>query len=244
MTTNPMRGVIPVVLAGAAVFLALNFWNNEPPPGRDLDSAELARVADRILAVPGIDGLLARCPAEIQGSWTSRSWLAREDKAVGEGTCARNFGRCASACLEGNSGEACTMVAYILESRDSTLKPAARHGYALGCALGDPSGCTNRGANIRNAARDDDPLSLLPRSQTASCLFNTFEAACAAGDAWGCAMSGQTYAQGEGVERDRQTAARLYRQACTLSGEGPDAESVKAPCRFARSRLESLEAAD
>jgi hypothetical protein len=243
MTKNPMRGVFPLILAGFAVFAALEFLKDEPATRDSPGPAELARVADRILAVRGIGDLLATCPADIQGAWKSRAPLfSGRDRAMSEGTCARNFERCADACLEANTGDACTWVSFILETRDPSLKPAARHGYALACALGDPSGCTNRGANIRNASQEFDALSLRPRSENAACLYSTFAAACAADDAWGCAMSGQTYHRGEGVAEDRERAKSLYRRACALSGEGRDDETAKAPCRFARDLLAELEA--
>ena len=242
MATGAMRGIVPILLAGAAVVLLLEVLK---PPPRDMpDPAELARVAERLLEVPGADDLMTRCPADIQDSLQSRRVLPVRGGAVTETSCAADLGRCAEACIDGRSGEACTWTAFILEMRDDALTEAALHGYALGCAKGDPSGCTNRGANIRNAARPFDPLSLRPREENASCLYRTFAAACAADDAWGCAMSGQTYALGEGTARDPEAAARLYRRACTLSGEGPDEESVKAPCRFARGLLAALEETD
>lgn len=244
MTTGPMRGIVPLVLAGAAVFLVLEFLKPAPATRAEPDPAELALVAERLLEVPGAKGLMNSCPADIQGLWQSRPGvLSRRAREVTEQTCAADLGRCAEACLDG-TGEACTWTAFILETRDDTLTEAARNGYAMACALGDPNGCTNRGANIRNAARPYDPLSLRPLSENAACLYTTFSAACAADDAWGCGMSGQTYALGEGVAQDRETAARLYRRACTLSGESPDEESVKAPCRFARSLLAALKATE
>jgi hypothetical protein len=244
MTTRPMRGIVPLVLAGAAVVLALEFLKPGPSPRAEPDPAELSRVAERLLEVPGAEDLMNRCPADIQGLWQSRPGpLQRRAREVSEQTCAADIGRCAEACLDG-TGEACTWTAFILETRDETLTEAARNGYAMACALGDPNGCTNRGANIRNAPQPYDPLSLLPLSANAVCLYATFSAACAADDAWGCGMSGQTYALGEGVVQDRETAARLYRRACTLSGESLGEEAVKAPCRFARSLLAALEAGE
>lgn len=241
MTTRPMRGIVPLVLAGAAVVLALEFLKPAPPASAERDPAELARIAERLLAVPGADGLMTACPADIQGTWRSRPGLfPRRARAVTVEACAADLRRCGESCLEG-SGEACTWTAFILEAQDEALTEAARHSYAMGCALGDPSGCTNRGANIRNAPQPYDPLSLLPVSRNAACLYTTFSAACAGDDAWGCAMSGQTYALGEGVAQDRETAARLYRLACTVSGERPDDEAAMAPCRFARGRLAALE---
>jgi TPR repeat protein len=239
-----MRGVIPALLLGLAVLVVLEVKGDAPAPEEPQRPEDLARVAERLLAVPEAKRLLAACPADIQGTWQTRPGIFGHQDWTSEGTCARNLDRCAAACVENGAGDACTWVAFILEAEDDGFTQAARHGYAMACALGDPTGCTNRGANIRNAPRPFDPLSELPIAKTAACLARTFAGACAEGDAWGCAMSGQSHARGEGVPRDPAAARRLYREACALSGEKAGDDAVKAPCRFATGLLAELGATD
>lgn len=147
-------------------------------------AASLAEAGARVLSVEGMDSLFASCPADI---WRTRGASLRERLMPGSWTlrsCLRDFDDCVSACTDRGSGIACRRVARVIEVHgmpDGDL--ARRRAYALSCALGDPSGCTNRGANIRNAAVVADSASQVGRETRDLCLFRTFEIACAADDA-------------------------------------------------------------
>ncbi|RUS63460.1 sel1 repeat family protein [Pseudorhodobacter sp. E13] len=191
-----------------------------------------------ISATNGIDALYAACPADIYASQTSL-WrkLLRGDSSITYAFCKENFGRCQSLCLQEDDARACTHMARVLEFRDEEgARVASRKTYALACALGRAGGCTNRGAGLRNRTVAGDPMqsgdvALVP------CLFRSFEQACAEGDSWGCAMSGQTYQLGEGVSADPAQAKRLFLQACDL------ASSPKfAACVFAQDKLKAMAA--
>ncbi|TRW96000.1 hypothetical protein FNJ84_14235 [Paracoccus sp. M683] len=106
--------------------------------------------------------------------------------------------------------------------------------------MGHPSGCTNRGATIRNVATPIDPISVGDRETALTCIKRTFAIACSAENAWGCAMEGQALRLGEGGPVDKTTARDRLDYACVLSGETEKSDSTLAPCRFAKQQLELL----
>ncbi len=245
MSSSAMRGVVPAIALGIAAIVALEFLKPPPEEGPGVpDAAALAAAGARVAAVDGIDALFVACPADI---WRSRqaapSLLAPTRKVWTERSCQRDFDTCVTACVDRGSATACRYVARAVEMHglpDGDMD--RRRANALACALGNPAGCTNRGAEIRNAWIEGESLSRREDQRVARdlCLFRTFDIACAADDAWGCAMSGQSYRLGEGVAVDPDKAAAKYRRACALH-EGPEEErSEYAPCRFARSGLASL----
>lgn len=224
---------------------ALEFLKDAPGEGSAVpDAAALAKAGVRVAAVEGIDALFAACPADI---WRSRrdapSLLAPTRKVWTEKTCQRDFGDCLTACVDRGGAVACRQVASAIEVHGlPDGNPARRHANALACALGYPSGCTNRDAEIRNSWIPEERLSSGEGRRAARdlCLFRTFEIVCAADDAWGCAMSGQSFRLGEGVATDADRAETQYRRACALH-RGPEEErSEYAPCRFARRELATM----
>jgi hypothetical protein len=206
------------------------------------DAALLKAIADRIDTVAGMDALFAACPADIfdtRSGWFD-SW--RDAGKVGsQQACADDPGLCAQECLDGNKGRTCLHLAQVYEtaaaeSMLNTHRITSRKAHALACAFGRPGGCTNRGGGIRNWLLDGDPFASMAPQARDTCLFHTFEVACAADDAWGCAMSGQSFAQGEGVLADPVRARVQFRKACLLAGD-PAFEA----CVFAKSSAAALD---
>lgn len=234
------------ILAGAVIGTVLAFSRSAEDSRADPpDAAALHRAADRIGAVPDIAALLATCPAD--------AWLSRADTAGGgiwqQAACMRDFDGCVADCVSGNSATACRTTARAIElsddpyAMDPMIDLSRRQAYALACALGSASSCTNRGAALRNAGHlAPDPLSALARPARDLCLYRSFASACDAGSAWGCAMSGQSYHLGEGVARDDARARVQLLRACADS-TGPEPEdTARAPCRFARNLLAAISA--
>jgi hypothetical protein len=236
-----MRGVLPAVVVGIVALVALEFLKEGPGVP---DAAALAAAGARVAAVEGIEALFAACPADI---WSTRrdapSLLAPTRKVWTEVSCQRDFDDCVTACVDRGGADACRQVARAIEVHGlPEVNMARRHANALACALGNPSGCTNRGAEIRNSWIAEETFSggNGRRGARDLCLFRTFEIACAAENAWGCAMSGQAFQLGEGVAADADRAEVQYRRACALH-LGPEEErSEYAPCRFARSGLATM----
>lgn len=206
------------------------------------DPALLQAIAERVDAVPDMDALFAACPADIFD--TRSRWF---DSLRGTGqigsrqACADDPGLCAQECLEGEVGRTCIYLAQAYEDAAAetvarTHQITARKVHALACAFGRPGGCTNRGGGIRNYPLDGDPFATMAPQAKDACLFSTFDVACTAGDAWGCAMSGQAYARGEGVAVDPDQARAQFRAACVLAKD-PGFEA----CIFAKGEAAALD---
>jgi TPR repeat protein len=125
-------------------------------------------------------------------------------------------------------------LALALQENESVVAPRyAQLLFAMACALGKASGCTNRAAHMRNAAEEGDPLERLSAKAKDRCQFRSFEIACDKNDPWGCAMLGQAHRNGEGVKKSVALARRSYRKSCRLDPEF-------AACDFSRRALTSM----
>jgi TPR repeat protein len=202
-----------------------------PVAAQDLGSA-----VARMEAAMTTDPILATCPADL---FQTRATLL--DRLFGDDTvfldvCRQDPVACATACVDDSSAADCLSLALMLEIDATPHLLPARHAYGLACALGDPAGCTNRAAGIRNVPLEGDALSLLPFDDKADCLFRSFRLACDHGDSWGCTMLGQAYHYGEGTPRDPGLAKASYTKACTIAAPDLDFPS----CTFARDAMATL----
>ncbi|MFV0474655.1 MAG: hypothetical protein ACK5MQ_10700 [Pikeienuella sp.] len=210
------------------------------------EDADLRLIDDRLVAIEGMQDLMRTCPAEI---WRTRltwlnSMLAKlKDWRVSQ--CEDDLSACVDSCLVSQNGTACFAVARLFEINDAPeFKMASRRAFALACALGEPSGCTNRSAGLKNAPIPSDDLSQNMSEEMEICLYRSFATACDADDAWGCAMEGQALHLGEGTPPDAHRARLRLQRACALSPLPEKRETEFAPCRFARTQLEWLDEAD
>ncbi|MGF1461591.1 MAG: hypothetical protein ACFB2Z_00185 [Maricaulaceae bacterium] len=226
-----------VACAIGGVFAAL--FALGPAGADDPTEDDLFEAADQIAGFPGVEDLFKMCPADY---WASRRpwWRA----VFGEGrewrlaSCQQDLSQCVKDCVDGHKGSACTSVAQVLQEHDDeTFDQDVRYGFALGCALGSATGCTNRGAGIRNYLTDIDPFMNVDWKTRHVCLVRTFAVACAAGSAWGCSMEGQAYRLGEGVKTDFTKARARFNRACRLSPGVERDEPGYGSCRFARRQL-------
>lgn len=128
-------------------------------------------------------------------------------------------------------------MALAFQENESAVAPRyAQLMFSMACALGKASGCTNRGAHLRNAADEGDPLDSLSQEERDRCQFRSFKIACEKSDNWGCSMLGQAYHTGEGAKKNLSRARRYYKKSCKLD---PDF----AACAFARGALKSMKRA-
>lgn len=210
---------------------------NEP------EAVDLRRAADRIASVPAIEALTRACPADIwKTREAARGLPAGQDDGGNLSACRADLANCTSRCVDGQDGASCGSLAHILETSGvPRMAMAGRRTYALACALGEPSGCTNRAAGIRNLPIPEDGLSQQMTPGIATCLRRSFAIACAAGNAWGCAMEGQALHLGEGGPADAKAARSRFRRACDLSDLHEAQDTALAPCRFAREQLDLLD---
>jgi hypothetical protein len=209
-----------------------------PAHADDISPTQYTAAANMLSDMADGPALLEICPADIyQTRMTLRfsilGWSTHPDRS----DCAADFLNCVQSCIDTGDARACLHAAVLLErSGDPTLKLSARIGHAMACAGGDPSGCTNRGGGIRNVPLLGDDLSMVPYDDKLGCLFRTFKSSCADDDSWGCAMSAQTYAYGEGVGADTARALTTYALACTLASNETDPS-----CAFATRGINALQ---
>jgi TPR repeat protein len=211
--------------------LALACLAAGPGAAQDLQPA-----LDRMQAAMGADPILTACPADLYR--TRETFLGRLLAAQYETdeACRADPEACAAACLDDSAAEACLAFGLMLEIDDTPHILPARHAHALACALGEPAGCTNRAAGIRNVPTEGDALSQQPFDEKAPCLLRSFDAACDGDDSWGCAMLGQAHHYGEGTAADPALARTAYTRACDLAA--PDVDFPA--CSFARDAMADL----
>jgi hypothetical protein len=171
------------------------------------------------------------CPADIvmtaRPLWNSQ-WVSSDRS---ERQCEGDLDACLADCTEWRNENACFALARVLEDAEPLVSPIlSQMLYAQACALGHPGGCTNRAAGIRNGQFDGDPMGKAAPEVLSSCYFRTFAISCDDGDAWGCAMLGQSYQIGEGVAQSAGEARRYLLRSCEID---PDF----AACDFARSLM-------
>lgn len=180
------------------------------------DAALLPQLYEKIDTSKMSAELYEMCPAEIAGaqrSWTSYIFPSSK---VQPDACAKDAVGCLEQCLDDANETACFAIGRVLEEyAPEDHLTYSQQIYAVGCALGDPASCTNRGAGLRNATTEAE----LRRSKPdlGACTFGAFEYACTGGSAWGCYMLGQAYKAGEGADKDNAAALKAYNKSCTIN---------------------------
>ncbi|HEX2555539.1 MAG TPA: SEL1-like repeat protein [Microvirga sp.] len=205
-----------------------------PQPARaGFDAAEARAVAAAINRDRRLTHMLRQCPADVFGKRRPKASATRAS-AGSQASCEARPGACFRACVQAADGEACFRLAQTFQSHEDVIRPLhAETLFTLACASGEGSGCTNRGAGIRNGDYAGDPFKRKPEHVQESCQYRSFKIACDEDDAWGCAMLGQSYQYGEGTRGNPALARAAYEKSCRLA---PDFEA----CEFIRPRLETL----
>lgn len=221
----------------------------------------LAGVAAQLSAQAPLNQRLAQCPGDLYRSastWTLLSgrfraaWFKQPKNHFDH--CAQNPEACLAACTQDHNERACFQLGRVLQDHPDVEAlealpegdPATqeRDRIAMGaeilfteaCVLGGGSGCTNRGAGIRNGNYRLDPLRPWPPEKKQACQFKTFKAACQADDPWGCTMLGQSYQEGEGVAVDHGMALKQYDRSCQLDPDFSACDMAKRKAERLRSR--------
>ncbi len=205
-------------LAFAAIVLAAQAFSLASEAQTTPDQRSVAQVAAAIDADPKLTRLLGQCPAPVYRR-------AKENSAAAD-SCDSHLGECLTACRNGD-GEQCFKLGLAIQK--SGEKPLhAQIMFTAACANGKGSGCTNRGAGMRNGDYDGDPFAKRSKSAREQCQFRSFRTACGLNDAWGCAMLAQAYANGEGVKRSRTDAQRASDKSCELAPNFAACESGRS----------------
>ncbi len=210
----------------------------------DKKIAALRNVATKVNETEKFNTYFTQCPAASFGKEKSiittavKSLMGEDD--LDQNLCSLAPELCMSMCLDGDDN-GCLSLAQALEGvgtdKQIGVMPG-RKAYALACATGSASGCTNRGGGLLNYPTEADPLSQGEDFKRHSCTFALFKLGCDQNDEWGCSMLGQAFGLGQGVAQDKALAKQSLQKACVL-----DAESEA--CNYAKQLQGSLfESAD
>lgn len=186
----PFRLALPA-LAACTLLAATGVG---PQPARaGFDAAGARSVAATINRDRRLSHMLRQCPADMFGKRRRAASVTRAS-ATAKASCEDSPGACFRACIQAADGEACLRLAHTFQSHDEVVRPIyAQTLFTLACASGEGSGCTNRGAGIRNRDYPGDLFKQKPERVQESCQYRSFRIACEQDDAWGCAMLGQSY---------------------------------------------------
>lgn len=252
----PIRTVLAATLAiTLAGPLAIAFAG--PLAAEETDAERLARLDDPAAQRAALAQLLptleadkrlqvagARCPArhfDTRSNVFARigKWFAGvNDETTSVELCSIAPQLCWNLC-DLDDGPACADLARAYEAHEDEwdgygAKTASNRLYAFACEQGDASGCTNRGASLRNDPYGEEPMLPLRETDREACHFALFSLACEKEDAWGCTMLGQALVRGEGTPVDFAAAREAFAGAC-----GPDAneDACEAARTWARDGL-------
>lgn len=200
------------------------------------NKAEAAQVSQSMRTDPRVVRVLAACPADAFGSERPFWRGLAEPQRPSERTCALHPADCYDLCLGWANGPACFELAFAYDhhSLDVPDRLDQLRLHALSCAMGFPAGCTNRAGGIRNLGYEDDPFHAVPLADKQACEHRSFRLDCDRRGAWGCAMLGQSYRNGEGVAAQPQRARAAFQASCDLAPKF-------AACDFAKRQLGQMD---
>lgn len=227
-----MKFIMLLKTALAACAMLLMPWQSHAED----QAAQIAALLPSLEKNAELRAAYEACPADIYRSHATLFSFLGVAEGPDMDTCAADLKLCRDSCVQGKNAEACHSLARVLQ--DHGAPAADKHHeplFALACAIGKPSGCTNRGGGIRNGGYTTDPSKKWSEAARGLCLLRTFSIACEADDAWGCAMQGQALFLGEGGPEDWAGANAGFEKSCELK---PDFES----CEFAKSYLADMKA--
>lgn len=223
-----------ILMAALLLLLPTAFGSATAGETREVRTDLFPAIFDKLRNDASLQSLWASCPADIYRKEAAFWSGAIDNPDVEVEQCEADPQACYAECFQARNENACFGLARAFQGNMQTRFSAYWEAlFARACATGHDGACTNRGAGIRNGFYEDDPFTKKPEEVRNACLFRTFELTCREGDAWGCAMHGQSYQYGEGVMQDRAKAEAAYRKSCEID---PDFAS----CAYAKGQLEEM----
>lgn len=226
-SSQALRPTVFFVPALLALFIAA------PTRAEDDSQREWRAVARELAGDAAVSLDYATCVGAVAGSRADRP--SAISGALSTDLCLAKPRLCLDLCRRHGDAKACAHFGWAAQKGEPTIPPRIGAAFfARACLLGYAAGCTNRASGIRNGDYADDPFrnaGLYARV----CEFKAFRFACAHNDAWGCAMLGQAYGNGEGVHVDKTAALAAYKKTCDLA-------PAFVACETAKSNIETLSA--
>ena len=200
------------------------------------NKTEAAAVSQRMRVEPLVTRSFTARPADTYAREPPFWRGLAKPQAPTERTCALHPADCYDLCVGWANGPACFDLAQAYEhhSLDVADELDRQRFYSLACAMGFAAGCTNRAAGIRNGGYREDPFRDTPLVDKWACEYRSFLIDCDQRGAWGCAMLGQAYRNGEGVAAQPERARAAFEASCAISPKF-------AACAFAKRQLERMD---
>jgi hypothetical protein len=231
------RAFIPGFAALCALMIASTILAAAPAStsGEPAFDPEKAAIVTRAIDEnDDIRAFYAICPAERFNSRANAILRRISGGKIPEEQCVRSPEGCWTLCKDGRNPHACFSLARAFQDHlPNDKQNYAQTLFSIACATGFSAGCVNRAAGIRNGYYSGDPMRVLESTAQNACLFRSFKIGCDKGDAWGCAMLGQSHHYGEGTPRNLKLARANYRQSCKLAPKF-------VACGFARSAMSEM----
>ncbi len=220
-------GVLGVVLAG----IVQPTRAEEPTP---LDLAQAKTVMQEMDGDSRLQAVFALCPADAYERDAPFYAADVKPDATPLGQCSAAPEACYRRCMDHAEPGECFGLARAFQVHGPAVERRyAQMMFAMACNTGMGAGCTNRAASLRNATVKGDTERFGHAKAREPCEHRSFVVACTQGDAWGCAMLGQSYENGEGVALSITQARLYYERSCSID---PDFAS----CAFATGKLAEI----
>ncbi|GJL94200.1 MAG: hypothetical protein DHS20C05_06050 [Hyphococcus sp.] len=176
------------------------------------DGRSLETTLAKIEASSSLTERLPLCPAKYYGKAGSRNrqYTSYEEE------CTDHPGKCLRLC-ENGFGSYCHSLAYIVQEQFEKPDAYSHALFAASCAIGIPSGCTNRAAGMSPDDKHDYKFDL------SDCLIQSYKLSCDDNEAWGCTMHG--FELLEANENNLLQARASFNKACAID---PDFEACTA----------------
>ncbi|MEM1376554.1 MAG: hypothetical protein AAGG69_04115 [Pseudomonadota bacterium] len=127
------------------------------------EQAALEKALSHMQSNAGVAESFAMCPADVYRTqmpfWRK---LTGYNKSMRLAQCREDPVACADMCFNRNDPRACYLISRVFQDEEfGQAESVYAQSFAYACATGAPSGCTNRGASMRNAPLFDDPTIVL-----------------------------------------------------------------------------------
>jgi len=199
-----------------------------------INKTALTKVMGAIDKNEKVQKLYEGCPADTFDT-ANQNYAGDVDEDDVPNICRKTPRSCLKNCLQKGDATQCFDLALVFQDDELQAQPVySEKLFALACARGSASGCTNRGAGLASSDDEKDPWQKVSQDKRDLCAFRSFKISCQKEDAWGCYMHGNTHSSGEGTKLDNAKARAAYEKTCKIDPEF-------TACDYAKSSLKYLD---